>query len=77
MTLNAEARLSFVDELIARKIEGHERETIADADVARYRKEFDQLMVQLAVASETSPLPDAPQATDALNDLLLRLRGVR
>ena len=34
-------------------------------------------IAQLIVAGDTSTLPDLPEAHDALNDLLLRLRGVR
>lgn len=77
VTLNAEARLSFLDDLIARKGAGHERETISDADPAFYRAELERLLRTLVTAGEESPLPAAPRAGDALNDLLLRLRGVR
>jgi uncharacterized protein len=75
--LNETARLPYVDELIARKSGGSEHERLADADVERYRMEYERLMQTLLDAGASSPLPAASTARDALNDLLLRLRGVR
>src|SRR6266540_5493146 len=75
--LNGAARLSFIDELIARKTNGSERERLTCADVALYRAEYERLFAALLEAGETSPLPEAPSAHEALNDLLLRLRRVR
>jgi len=75
--LNDAARLAYVGELIARKCDGSEREQLADDDVARYRAEYERLMQMLLDAGASSPLPEAPAAHAALNDLLLRLRGVR
>ena len=75
--LNGAARLSFIDELIARKTNGSERERLTCADVALYRVEYERLFAALLEAGETSPLPEAPSAHEALNDLLLRLRRVR
>jgi predicted nucleotidyltransferase len=75
--LNEDARLPYVDDLIARKTSGTEKERLSAADVAFYRAEYDRLMVRLIEAGDMSTLPDLPTAHDALNDLLLRLRGVR
>lgn len=75
--LNDAARLSFIDELIARKTNGSERERLTRADVALYRAEYERLFAALLEAGEASPLPEAPSAHEALNDLLLRLRRVR
>jgi predicted nucleotidyltransferase len=75
--LNERARLPYVDDLIAQKTAGKEKERLFAADVAFYRAEYDRLMVRLIEAGDASTLPDLPTAHDALNDLLLRLRGVR
>jgi hypothetical protein len=45
--------------------------------VALYGAEYERLMLRLVEAGDASRLPDLPTALDALNDLLLRLRGVR
>lgn len=75
--LNEAARLSFVDELIARKRNGSEQERLTRADAALHRAEYERLFAALIEAGETSPLPETATARQALNDLLLRLRGVR
>src|SRR5207244_11128501 len=75
--LNDAAHLSFIDELIARKKNGSERERLTRANVALYRVEYERLFAALLEAEETSFLPEAPTAHEALNDLLLRLRRVR
>jgi hypothetical protein len=75
--LNETTRLPYVAELIARKSSGSEHERLADADVGRYRMEYERLMQLLLDAGASSPLPEASTAHDALNDLLLRFRGVR
>jgi predicted nucleotidyltransferase len=75
--LNAEARLPYIDDLVERKASGSEKERLADSDLAFYRFEYQRLMERLVEAAEASTLPDAPSSRSALNDLLLRLRGVR
>jgi len=75
--LNESARLPYVEELIARKSGGSEHEQLAEADVERYRVEYERLMQTLLDAGASSLLPEKPAAHPALNDLLLRLRGVR
>ncbi len=72
--LNADARLPFIDELIARKLAGAEKSVLDDADLAFHAAEFERLLGVLEEASEASSLPAAPTARPALNDLLLRLR---
>ena len=72
--LNEEARLPHVDELIARKAAGRERETLDDADVEFHRRACDRLRVGLEEAGRSTALPEQASARPALNDLLLRLR---
>lgn len=77
LRLNDTARLPYVDDLIARKTAGSEREHLSDADLHFFGAEYERLLAQLTEAAESSSLPAAPTAHGALNDLLLRLRGVR
>lgn len=72
--LNADARLSHVDALIARKLAGPEQSAVGDADVGFHRREYDRLRAALEDAHRASNLPEVPSARAALNDLLVRLR---
>lgn len=72
--LNAEARLSHVEELIARKLAGPEKSSLNDADVDLHRRECERLQGVLEDAHRKSRLPELPSARAALNDLLVRLR---
>jgi hypothetical protein len=69
--------LPYLSALIAQKTAGKEKETLSEADVALYGAEYERLMLRLVEAGDASKLPDLPTAHDALNNLLLRLRGVR
>src|SRR6058998_1131215 len=40
VTLNQEFKLSYIDELIARKLSGPEKSTLDDADIAFYQQEY-------------------------------------
>lgn len=73
-TLNAEFRLSYIDDLIARKLAGPEHATLEDADLSFYEAERARLEGLLHVAGDTSSLPDTPTSAAALNDLLVRVR---
>lgn len=73
-TLNAEFRLSYIDDLIARKLAGPEHATLQDADLSFYESERTRLDRLLQEAAESSSLPDAPIGSAALNDLLVRVR---
>jgi predicted nucleotidyltransferase len=75
--LNEQACLPYLSALIARKTAGKEKETLSAADVALYAAEYERLMARLVEAGQASNLPDLPTAHDALNNFLLRLRGVR
>ncbi len=74
VTLNQEFTLSYIDELIARKLSGPEKSTLEDTDIAFYQQEYERLRGVLEEAFQASHLPEAPPNRAALNDLLLRLR---
>lgn len=72
--LNAAARLSHVNDLIARKLGGPEQSEVGDADVEFHKREYDRLRTVLEETYQASTLPEVPSARAALNDLLIRLR---
>lgn len=74
LTLNKDAKLPWVGDLVERKLAGPERQTLADAAVAFHQTQYESLCRQLEQVSVASHLPEAPSAEPALNDLLLRLR---
>ncbi|MCR9211995.1 MAG: nucleotidyltransferase domain-containing protein [bacterium] len=74
VTLNENARLSYIDELIDCKQTGPEKGTLDAADLEFHTHEFERLVRQLEEAHEQSELPEIPSARPALNDLLVRLR---
>jgi uncharacterized protein len=74
MHLNQDARLSHVDELIARKLAGPEKSVLDDSDFDLHRREFDRLRAELKSSQQVSALPEVPTARSALDDWLVRLR---
>ena len=72
--LNDAAKFSFIDDLIARKLNGEERETLPVNDLAFHERTYNELVAQLESAASTSFLPQAPAGKAALNDLLIRIR---
>ncbi len=74
VTLNETYRLPQVPDLVAAKLAGPERATLADADVAFHEAEYARLRGGLEAAYAASSLPDDATAKPALHDLLLRLR---
>jgi predicted nucleotidyltransferase len=72
--LNGEARLSPVEDLIARKRSGTEQSTLDGADVEFHHREYQRVRGELEAAHRASTLAEAPSARPALNDLLVRLR---
>lgn len=72
--LNQEFNLSYLNDLIARKLTGPEKGTLDDQDVDFYRREYERLRGVLDASFQASPLPESPSCRAALNDLLLRLR---
>lgn len=73
-TLNETARLSYIDELIERKLSGPEKGDLPEADLAFHEKEYERLVGELEVASEKSELPESSNGKAALNELLVRVR---
>jgi predicted nucleotidyltransferase len=72
--LNERARLSYVDELVARKLAGPEQSTLADADLSFHEREFQRLLGELESAFANTKLREATAGFAALDDLLIRLR---
>jgi len=72
--LNEIFRLSYVNDLVARKLAGPERATLADEDVGFHRAEHERLRGVLEEAMAHSTLREAPAGRPQLNDLLVRLR---
>ena len=76
VTLNEDARLEFIDDLLARKVAGPEKSTLDDADVSFHDAKYQRLRAELQSAFEASTLPELPNESSrrALNDLLVRVR---
>ncbi len=72
--LNEVFKLSYLPDLIERKIKGAEKGVLPEADLEFYRKEYERLVSELEKAAEKTNLPERPTAKDELNDLLIRLR---
>ncbi|HEX4960582.1 MAG TPA: nucleotidyltransferase domain-containing protein [Thermoanaerobaculia bacterium] len=71
---NADMGLSFIDDLVARKMEGAETSALSEADLSFHQSQVRELQGVLADAASTSRLPQEPTVRPALNDLLLRIR---
>ncbi|MEM1227891.1 MAG: nucleotidyltransferase domain-containing protein [Planctomycetota bacterium] len=74
LRLNETAGLSYIDELVDRKSNGPEKGALDATDLAFYESEYERLTAVLEAAHEDSILPEAPNARQELNDLLVRLR---
>lgn len=74
VTLNETYKLPYIADLIDRKLNAAEKQTIEDADIEFHRAEYERLCEVMKKASESSTLPDEPTAKAALNDLLQRVR---
>jgi predicted nucleotidyltransferase len=72
--LNEEFRLPYIPELIERKTTGPEKGSLEQADLAFHQREFERLRADLEEAMKVSRLPENSTGTEALNDLLVRLR---
>ena len=66
--------LSYLPELIARKRDGAEQQTLPSAEAAFYEKEFAALRERLVTEAATTKLPEANSAAPTLNDMLVRIR---
>ncbi|HTW95895.1 MAG TPA: nucleotidyltransferase domain-containing protein [Tepidisphaeraceae bacterium] len=77
LKLNERYGQAYIADLVARKLAGPEQSTLDDGDFDFHRREYDRLTADLREAYDASNLPEAPSARDALNDLLIRLRGCK
>jgi predicted nucleotidyltransferase len=74
LRLNEEFRLTYLLDLIARKLAGPEHSALDDTDIDFHRREYERLREDLEAAYRSSALPEMPSGKPALNDLLVRLR---
>jgi len=74
VVLNGIYRLPFIPELLDRKINGAEKETLGSEEIERFETEFLKLRERLDDAAARTSLPEAATARPALNDLLVRVR---
>ncbi|MEZ6093864.1 MAG: nucleotidyltransferase domain-containing protein [Pirellulaceae bacterium] len=74
INLNAEAKLSFLDEMIEIKRSGPEKGSIGQSEMPFYQEQYEALTQELERAMEKSKLPEVPSAGEDLNQLLIRLR---
>ena len=74
VTLNAEAKLDHVTDLVARKLAGPEKSVLHDDELEFHRREYERLVMELEAAQEKSALPEEPTTRRPLNDFLVRVR---
>ena len=74
VVLNETFNLSYIPELVERKVSGTEKGTLDQADLAFHELEYERLRAKLEQAFEESQLPENPNGASALNDLLIRIR---
>ncbi len=67
-------RLSYISELIERKVAGTEKGRIEQADLGFYEREYERIRAELEQAHRESKLPEAPRGAAALDELLVRTR---
>ena len=72
--LNETFKLSYIPELIERKIAGTEKERLDKVDVGFHQQEYERLRSELEQAYWESRLPEAPVGMAGLDELLVRLR---
>lgn len=72
--LNEAYKLPFIPDLMARKIGGAEKETLAPGEADRFEQEFLALRERLIFEASQTTLPEENSARPALNDLLVRIR---
>jgi len=72
--LNDKFQLSYIPDLIDRKLAGEEKSVLEDTDIEFYQQERDRLINILEEASFTSHLPSNPNAKVGLSDFLVKVR---
>ena len=73
-TLNTQANLAHIDELLARRQEGPEGKDLTRQEVQVCLREHNRLVGEIQHAAKNSPLPEQPPGPERLNDLLVRIR---
>ncbi len=74
LTLNEDARLPYIAELVERKIGGSEDAPLDARERDFHAAEYARLLAALEATAADSTLPTEATARDALNDLLIRVR---
>lgn len=72
--LNESFKLSFIPELIQRKVCGAEKGQLGTADLGFHQREYERLRAELERAYQECKLPEGPSGAADLNDLLVRIR---
>ena len=72
--LNSDAKLPYIDDLVARKLAGPEKGTLRHSDLEFHQAEFNRLRALLEEEFGRSTLPEATDAAASLHDLLVRIR---
>lgn len=72
--LNEEFRFRRIEELVARKREGAERQALQGDETAEHNRDLDKMESLLESASMESRLPDEPTVREELNDFIVRTR---
>jgi predicted nucleotidyltransferase len=72
--LNESFKLSYIPELIERKVGGTEKARLQRVDVGFHQREYDWLRGELEQTYWDSKLPEAPNGAEALHNLLVRIR---
>ncbi len=72
--LNDDAKLAYVDDLVARRLSGSEQGTLDDEKFELYLAQYTQLRANLECAHAASTLSESTAAGPDLNALLVRLR---
>jgi hypothetical protein len=74
LRLNETARLPYIPELVAQKMEGPEKGCLSQADREFHETEYRRLTAELEAACQLSQLPEQPTSAKAMNELLVRIR---
>lgn len=72
--LNESINLSYIPELIERKVNGTEKGCLEQADLSVHQREYERLRAELEKAYQESKLPEVPGGAAALHELLVRVR---
>jgi predicted nucleotidyltransferase len=74
ITLNEEFRLTYIPELVERKVRGTEKGSLDAGERSFHQAEYMRLIAKLEEAAAETNLPNESSARGALNDLLVRVR---